>query len=559
MAPIAVAVAARAATGARSRVALLRCCRPAEFASAVAHLRRTHPSAELVAISHTGHRDGLLRAGVDSVMEVSGRRFGLLHMTPWQLWRLREGRFDHVAIPQMTDVAEDHVNLYRLALWLAPARVTILPGDAPPRVLAWRKLASELPWLSCRRLFNWIDAPCLLALLVVARWLPRRRERRRDGRLRVLHVITSLGVGGAQRQLAAMIEITPPELFDVEVVVFTRDRQDFARRWFTRTDVTVTVLTRWPRMCGLAFEIASLCRQRDVDVVHTWLYLANAVGGAGARLAGVPHIVSAVRNLSLWKRTWYRRWWLRPADVLAARIADRVTVNARALVDDYAQWTWSPARRITVVHNGLDPRPLEIDTARARANLVSALGLDGGEEIVGTVGRLAPEKGHDLFLDIIARLRHAHPRLRAVVVGDGQLREELRTRAAGLGITGIVHFLGERGDAPQLIAGLDLFVLPSIIEGFPNALLEAALIGVPACASRVGGCPDVLDDEAALFEPNDREDAERVIGTALADTRTRLRRAARVRDRARTLFTAARTADTWQRLYRAPLLEDSER
>ena len=156
------------------------------------------------------------------------------------------------------------------------------------------------------------------------------------------------------------------------------------------------------------------------------------------------------------------------------------------------------------------------------------------------------------------RRQFALKNLHAVVVGDGQLREELRTRAAGLGITGIVHFLGERGDAPQLMAGLDLFVLPSIIEGFPNALLEAALIGVPACASRVGGCPDVLDDEASLFEPNDREDAERVIGTALADTRTRLRRAARVRDRARTLFTAARTADTWQRLYRAPILEDSE-
>jgi glycosyltransferase involved in cell wall biosynthesis len=342
-------------------------------------------------------------------------------------------------------------------------------------------------------------------------------------------------------------------------VVFTRADAEFARRWFTRDDVTVTVLTRWPRLSRLAFEIAALCRRRQVDVVHTWLCLANAVGGAGGRLAGVPRVISAVRSLSLWKRTWYHQWWFRPVDVLAARLADCVTVNARALVDDYAGWTWFPPRRITVVHNGLDPRPLDIDTAQARADLVKALGFDGSEEIVGTVGRLAPEKGHALFLHTMAELRRLRPRLRAVVVGDGQMRDELRTLAADLGISDIVHFLGERSDALPLIAGLDLFVLPSIIEGFPNALLEAALIGVPACASRVGGCPDVLDDEAALFEVNDRDDAVRVVGAALADGRIRLRRAARTRQRARTLFTAARTADTWQRLYRTPLPEDSER
>jgi glycosyltransferase involved in cell wall biosynthesis len=500
-----------------------------------------------------------LSAGVDAVMEVPGRRFGLLHMTPWQLWRLRAVRFDHVAIPQMTDVAEDHVNLYRLVVWLAPELVTILPGDGAPRVVPWRRLAADLPWLSCRRLLDHIDVPFLMALLVVARWMPRRQERPSHARLRVMHIIPSLGVGGAQRQLAAVVDATPPEQFDIEVVVFTRAEQDFARRWFRRQDVTVTALTRWPRLSGLAFEIAGLCRNRQVDVVHTWLCLANAVGGAGARLAGVPRVISAVRSLSLWKRTWYRQWWLRPVDVLAARIADCVTVNARALVDDYAGWTWSPAQRITVVHNGLDPRTLDIDTTQARANLVAALGFDGTEEIVGTVGRLAPEKGHALLLETIALLRRSRPALRAVIIGDGQMRGELRTRAADLGVTDIVHFLGERDDVIPLVAGLDLFVLPSIIEGFPNALLEAALLGVPACASRVGGCPDVLDDEAVLFDVNNREDAARVVGAALADRGTRMRRAARTRERARTLFTAARTADTWQRLYRAPFLEDSER
>lgn len=534
----------------RPRVALLRCCRPAQFAAAVARTRHAHPEAELVAVSHVGHRDSLRSAGVDAVVEIPGTRFGLLRLAPWRWWRLRAERFDHVVIPQMTHLPEAHVNLYWLAVSLGAAAVTILPGDAPAYVLPRLTLARRLPGLSCRGVLERFDVPLLILLLVVARCVPRRRARTSTGRPRVMHVIPSLGVGGAQRQLAAVIDATPPEEFDVEVVVFTAGEGDFARTWFSRRDVSVTVLTSWPRLTGMALEIAGLCRDRHVDVVHSWLCLANAVGGGGARLAGVPRVVSAVRSLSLWKRTWYRQWWYRPVDAAAARVADVVTVNARAVAADYSRWTWMSARRISVVHNGLDPRPLEVDMTRARRDLVSRLGIDQSAEIVGTVGRLAPEKGHAVFLQIVRDLRRTRPRLHAVVVGDGQLRDELQAAALALGLDGVVHFLGERADVPQLVAGFDLFVLPSVIEGFPNALLEAVLLGVPACATRVGGCPDVLDDEATLFTVDDVGDAVRVVGAALQDAPASRRRACKARDRARTLFSAARTTATWHRIYR---------
>lgn len=116
-----------------SRILILRSCRLSQFLAAVVHARRRSPQAAIVALSHRGHRHVLRAAGVDDVIEVPGRRFGLLTAAPWTLAAVRAGNFDEVIIPQMTDAPEGHDNLYRLVVALNPPHVTILPGDAPPR------------------------------------------------------------------------------------------------------------------------------------------------------------------------------------------------------------------------------------------------------------------------------------------------------------------------------------------------------------------------------------------------------------------------------------------
>jgi glycosyltransferase involved in cell wall biosynthesis len=271
-------------------------------------------------------------------------------------------------------------------------------------------------------------------------------------------------------------------------------------------------------------------------------------------------VVSAVRSLSLWKRTWYRKWWYRPVDIAAARVADVVTVNASGLVGDYARWTGIRPRRIRVVHNGLNPGGLRVDREEARRQLLRALALPGSARIVGTVGRLAPEKGHELFLRALAALRESDSCVHGVVVGSGQEQAALGGLASTLGLENAVHFLGERHDVARLVGGFDLFVLPSIIEGFPNALLEAVFIGVPACATRVGGCPDVLDDDdAVLFDVNHLDGAVRVMRATLDEPERARQRAARLRDRAMALFTSARTAASWRRIYEDHLAEGVSR
>jgi glycosyltransferase involved in cell wall biosynthesis len=543
----------------RLRVLVLRSCRPAQFAAAVAGVRQRHPDAEIVALSHCGHRESLTAAGVDRIVEIPSTRFGILRLRRVDLRRLRQERFDEAVIPQMTAHHEGHGNLYRVVAAIGARAVTVIRGDDEPFVFNARPFLRYTAKVTCLEAFVWVQRPpFLLALLVAACGVPRRTPEPK-GRRRVLHIISSLGVGGAQRQLAELVNRTPADVYDVDVLVLGSFDGEFARHWFARSDVRVRYLSEWPRLVSSVLEVRRICAAGKYDVVHTWLFMANVIGVAGARLARTPRVIASVRNLSLWKRTWYRQWWFRAADVLSARAADVVTVNAEALVEDHAGWACYPADRIHVVHNGLDPALFRLDRREARSSLLAVAGLPDEAIVIGTVGRMAPEKDHATFLKVIQAVRQVRADVHAVVVGDGQLRQHLEAEAAALGIADAVAFVGERTDARRLMAGFDVFVLTSTIEGFPNVLLEAAFLGVPAIASRVGGSPDVLANPDDTFLAADASAAAQRL-LALIDAPAAAREnAERSRERALALFTADRTASRWFDLYTpsgaAPLTE----
>ena len=543
--------APQAAADVRTRVLVIRCCRVPQFLAAVHVARTRNPEAEIVALSHRGHRDVLLAAGADRVIEIGGLRFGLLHAAPWTIARLREERFAEVIVPQMTAHLEAHSNLFRLVAAIQPARAVVLPGDGQPQVVERRALPRFALHHSLTGLLQRFDVPIFLAMLAAACLVRRPAVPPANGRRRVLHIISSLGVGGAQVQLAQLLDHTPPSEFDVELLVLGRSDGDFSRQWLARGDIRVSYVDQWPRLALSVREIAARCRSGRYDIVHTWLFMANMAGAAAARLAGVPLVVASVRNLSLWKReAWYRQWWHRLGDALGSRAADVVTVNAAALVEDHARWAFMGTKNIDVIHNGLDPAKLAFDRSEGRALLVEATGAPADTLFVGTVGRLAHEKDQATFLRVLAGVRTVRREVRGVVVGNGELRGRLEALARELGLADAVTFLGQRADARRLAAGFDLFLLTSRSEGFPNVLLEAAFMGVPCVATNIAGNPDVLDFDCSLFPAGDADAGVRRVLKALADPQKLAVRTATVRQRALELFTADKSVGAWLHLYR---------
>jgi glycosyltransferase involved in cell wall biosynthesis len=188
-----------------------------------------------------------------------------------------------------------------------------------------------------------------------------------------------------------------------------------------------------------------------------------------------------------------------------------------------------------VIHNGVPD--LELPPAPARS----------GPAVLGAFGRLEPQKGFDVLLEAVARL----PEARAVLVGDGSERGRLASLAARLGVEDRVRLAGWDPEPRRLLPALDVFVLPSRFEGFPLAILEAQLAGLPVVASDVGSIDEAVvpGETGILVPPDDAEALAEALRPLLADAGLRERLGARGRERVLARFTAGHMARRFEALY----------
>lgn len=529
------------------RILMFRCCRLPQFQAALARVRENHPSAEVWALAQERFRDELLTSGVDHVVAHEATRFTVFRLGLKVIRRVRALDADLVVLPLMDAHLPGAANLLRLAALVGARHAVIYPGAGAP-LHADRRALRDFAWSATLRCPEGVQ---ILWQMLNAWWRPlERRPRPAPGaRRRVLHIINSLGVGGAQTQLAELVAATPADAYCVDILLLSDDGQPHGGLR-TRPDVTIRVLDRSARLGTPIDAIADVCRSGRYDIVHTWLPQANMYGAAAARLAGVPRIITSVRSLNPGRYPQWCRWWYRPADVVAARLADVVTVNASALARDHSRWALLPRRRIAVVHNGLDVSA-EVAGAggAARQWLREVLSVSDAVPVVGVVGRLATEKDQSTFVRALGVLRRQGIAVHGVVVGDGPCAGDLAEIAAAEDLGAHISFLGARADSRRVIAGLDLLMLTSRIEGFPNVLLEATLLGVPVSSSDVGGVRDLIDEREALFPAAQPAAAAAAIRHALADHDRTMARTARLRQRSQQLFTRERMVARWLSLY----------
>jgi glycosyltransferase involved in cell wall biosynthesis len=326
--------------------------------------------------------------------------------------------------------------------------------------------------------------------------------------MRVLHVITGLGAGGAETQLRLFIRNSRHRAEVVALYnagsVADRLRED---------GVSVTDLgMRSNKQIGAVFRLARIIRRGGFDVVHTHLYRACLYGRIAARLAGVRLVVATEHSLlddQLEGRsaTPGVRWLYRLSERLGrTTIAVSDPVRANLL-----RWGVAPERVVTVP-NGLDLAELAFDQA-ARTRVRAELGIPPSAAVVGAVGRLHPGKRFDVLLAALAPT--LGPDRHLLVVGEGSERGRLTDTAAALGVTGHVHLVGEQQVAPYLSA-MDVLVSPSRYETFGLAVVEGLAAGLtvlhrrcPALAALGGTAP------STAVQLSENEDLPSAVDAAL--------------------------------------------
>jgi len=332
--------------------------------------------------------------------------------------------------------------------------------------------------------------------------------------VRVLHVIATLDPSGAESQMVQLCCRLDRGAFAPTVCALTRGGP--LEQNLRRADVPVHILQKRGRWdIGVVVRLVRLMRALRPHVVHTWLPTSNLLGTLAATIARVPVRITSERASDIWKgHVW------RCADRMLNPLIHRVITNADAVRNHLLSHGATPNRKIVVIRNGLDIG--EFDEASKRPP-EPPLPTPRNRLVIGAVGRLEPQKGMRYLIEAFSLLPDDLPPTDLWIAGGGCEADALRKQVAALGIEPRVTFLGSRRDVPAILRHVDVFAMPSLWEGLPNAVLEAMAAGRPVVATSVDGTPEAVEHARTglLVPPADPPALVNAMATLLRDAALR--------------------------------------
>lgn len=336
----------------------------------------------------------------------------------------------------------------------------------------------------------------------------------------ILHVISTLHPGGTELAMLRLIGSLNPSSWRVRVAYLHGAPEIGAEIEAATGAAPCAIGLRGKADPRALWRLARMAAREHIDLVHTHMDLADYYGAAVARIHGAA-LVSSKQNADAFRA---RRTWKRPPFLLLERAsyaaADAVIAVSHGLVEYLAQTERLPRHKTVVIGNGVDLDAAA--TAPSRSEARRRLGLPADAPVIGTVGRLADQKGQIHLVRAMVRVTEELPEVQLILAGDGPSRGRLEDEVRRLGLARSVRFLGHRDDVTTVLSALDLFVFPSLWEGLPQALLEAMAHAVPVVASRCIGVEETLvDGETGLLVA--REDSPALADAAIALLRDPLR------------------------------------
>jgi glycosyltransferase involved in cell wall biosynthesis len=383
-------------------------------------------------------------------------------------------------------------------------------------------------------------------------------NRKRNTRWKVCHVHLLPIMSGPQHSTIELFKQLPPENYELSVAMAAPG--EFQMR-LEALGVRVHCCQHLVRGISPLYdarslvELTRLFRREAYDLVHTHSSKTGVLGRVAARLAGVPAIVHHVRGFAFHEfSATLTRIGFSAIEALGARLCDRVIfVNNEERIWA-AQKGIVPEKRGCTIYNGADLGiycPAERHRLRNRARV--EFELAEGHSVIAFVGRLWDQKHPQVLVPTLVELIRQFPHLDPVllIAGDGPLQEEIMRISRASGIEERVRLLGWRNDVPAVMSAADVLYLPSLWEGLPRTLIEAACLGIPAVAADVKGNREVIVDRETgfLVPPKEAASAASALGEILNSPQTQSTMGLAASERGRLLYDARQTARTIERVY----------
>lgn len=324
--------------------------------------------------------------------------------------------------------------------------------------------------------------------------------------IRIAHLATGLGMGGAENTLATLLARLDRERFQSEVFSLSTDEP--LGPHIRRLGVPVTALGLPPGRLtpGAISHLAYRMRSFRPDLIQTWMYHADFVGSLLAPLVGSPPVVWNVRvTLKSPAELKIHTRLVVSVNVLLSRLSPkRIVYCAEAAQRDHVRLGFAPGRGL-VIPNGFDLAGFAPDPS-ARDRVRAALGLASEAFLIGMAARFHPQKDHRMFITAAARLHSERPDAYFVLWGQGMDwgNHQLSSWIDSAGLRRSIHLLGLRQDAPELTAALDIATISSSFgEAFPRVVGEAMACGVPCAVTDVGDAALIVSDTGLVSPPGD--------------------------------------------------------
>lgn len=304
-------------------------------------------------------------------------------------------------------------------------------------------------------------------------------------KIRIAFLVHTYGFGGLENMVTNLVNHLDPKRFESSIISFSP-----LKPVNNRVDPNHVRVFSLNKMGGnnpiLIYKICQLLRKIDAQIVQTHNWGTALEGILGAKLARIPVIIHAERGTIEDKKRniiFQRFLWALAKQVLSVSAAHRKKVT---------DITGFPQGQIKAIVNGVDTE-LFFPKPEVKNEVRVSLGLKKGHICIGTVGSLRSVKNQILLINACKTILSGFSHVEVLIVGEGPLKNQLTQKVSTLGFSKRIHFLGTRTNIPEILNALDIFVLPSLSEGMPNAVLEAMACGVPVIATAVGGVPEIIE------------------------------------------------------------------
>jgi glycosyltransferase involved in cell wall biosynthesis len=337
-------------------------------------------------------------------------------------------------------------------------------------------------------------------------------------KIKVIWIIDSLGQGGAEHLMPGILSHIDHSRFDLRVCAL---QERFGNPIAVKIKELGIPVDMVPiphlRTPGALESLRAYMREQKPDVVHTQLEFSDTLGSLAARLEHIPsvstlHVIPepSIRSREYWR---HRLMWL--SLNYCSRRVFAVSEGARQF---YIKNGGLPPARVQTLYNGIDLTRYEVDET-VKTRLRAELGLPEGAPVLVTVAYLREPKGIQFMLDALPEVLKYHPECCYLIVGDGVHRQALESQTRLLCLERNVIFTGQRTDIPEILAVSDIFVLPTLTEALPTVLAEAMAAKKPIIASRVGGVPEMVEDNrnGLLLPPAQPDKLAAAVNTLLGD------------------------------------------